>query len=75
MDVKEFKRRFAKAISDRMWDLDINQSELARKIGVSQMTICSWVNRKSTPRAWLIPRLAKVLGCTVSDLIEFEDDT
>lgn len=75
MDVKEFKRKFAKVLSDRMWDLDINQSELAKKIGVSQVTIGTWVNRKSTPRAWLIPRLAKALDCTVSDLVEFEDDT
>ena len=75
MNMKEFKRKFAKVLSDRMWDLGMNQSELAKKIGVSQVTIGTWVNRKSTPRAWLIPKLAKVLDCTVSDLIEFEDDT
>lgn len=75
MTKAEFRRRFAKVVSDRMWDLGINQSELARKIGVSQMAVCSLVNRKSVASTYVISKLAYALECSVSDLTEFADDT
>lgn len=53
--------------------LNISQVDLAKKIGVSQGMISQWENGDFLPRAERLPMLAKVLKCTVDDLLK-EDE-
>ena len=47
----------------------MNQKDLAAAIGVDRSTITKWENGTSYPRAWMLPKIADVLGCTVDDLL------
>ena len=40
---------------------DMTQEELARKLGVTQASVCSWETGRSKPRASMIDRIAKAL--------------
>ena len=45
------------------------QSELATKIGVSQQTIAKWESGNAFPLAGKLPEIAKILSCTIDDLL------
>ena len=47
---------------------DKTQSALAEELGVDRSTIAKWETGKANPRADLLPKLAKALGCSVDDL-------
>jgi transcriptional regulator with XRE-family HTH domain len=47
----------------------LTQTELADAIGVPQTTIANWEWSESPPRSEVLPRLAKVLGVRVEDVL------
>lgn len=47
----------------------LTQIELAKALGLSQSTIAPWEWSKSPPRSDVLPKMAKVLGVRVEDLI------
>ena len=47
---------------------DMKQIQLAACLGVSQNTVSGWELEISLPKARDLPRLAKVLACSVDDL-------
>jgi SOS-response transcriptional repressor LexA len=55
---------------ERLDALDLSQSELAERLGVSRQVVNGWVKGRSTPRdPHQVAELAKVLKCSVSYLI------
>lgn len=48
---------------------NLTQKELSLKIGVEQNTVSQWESGERLPRADKLPQLAKILGCTVDDLL------
>ena len=51
---------------------EITQQSLARILGINQSAVSNWETEKAMPRADLLPKLAKALGCSIDDL--FRDD-
>lgn len=51
---------------------NLTQKELSLKIGVEQNTVSQWESGERLPRADKLPQLAKILGCTVDDLLNDE---
>lgn len=47
-----------------------SQEKLARKLSVSQQSVAKWETGQSLPRAELLPKIAKVLDCTVDELLQ-----
>lgn len=47
----------------------MTQKELALELGVDQSTVSLWEIGKTQPRAKLLPKLAKILGCTTDMLL------
>jgi transcriptional regulator with XRE-family HTH domain len=47
----------------------ILQKDLARKIGVSRVTLSSWCNNKSLPSIETLMKVANILDVKISDLI------
>lgn len=47
----------------------MTQADLANAIGVDQATVSLWETGKTRPRANLLPELAKILGCTIDELL------
>ena len=48
---------------------NLSQTELAEKLAVTQGAISQWETGESLPRAELLPKLAKILGCSVDELL------
>lgn len=49
---------------------DMEQLELAEKLGVSNKTVSSWECGRTEPRMEMIEKICNVLHCTKSDLVE-----
>ncbi len=47
----------------------MSQQELAQALGVDQSTVCLWETGKTKPRAKLLPTIAKILGCSIDELL------
>lgn len=52
-----------KGLAARRKAAGYSQERLAELLGVTPGTVGRWDRGKSTPEAWLQPRLAKVLVC------------
>lgn len=48
----------------------MKQEEIAVKIGVDRSTIAKWETGAAKPRADKLPALAKILNCTVDQLLK-----
>ena len=51
----------------------LTQQDLADKLGVCQPTVAMWETQKSLPRTDKLPALAKILGCTIDELLKGEE--
>jgi DNA-binding Xre family transcriptional regulator len=67
---ESWKRNFAERLFRRMRVMHITQEELAKLTGISQVTISKYVNAKAMPNGINLSRLARVLECSVSELID-----
>ena len=47
----------------------LSQERLANLLKVDRSTVAKWETGKSMPRAELLPKIAKILCCTVDDLL------
>ena len=47
----------------------IQQKDLAKRLGVTRVTVSTWCNNKSTPSIEKLMLIAKELGVKISDLI------
>ncbi len=68
---KEWRKIFSKRVRERMHNLDINQNELADKIGVTPAAISRYLRGSRTPKVDVIVKMSKVLGCSTDHLINF----
>ena len=52
----------------------MTQTEAAKALGVNQSAVSFWESGKTQPRSAQLPKIAKLYGVTVDDLLR-EDDT
>ncbi|WP_122789409.1 helix-turn-helix transcriptional regulator [Intestinibacillus sp. Marseille-P6563] len=50
----------------------LSQGDIAKEVNVSQSCVAKWESGGVYPRAQLLPKLAKSLGCTIDQLFEDE---
>jgi transcriptional regulator with XRE-family HTH domain len=50
----------------------LSQTELAQAVGETQQNIAFWEQSDRPPRSDVLPRLAKVLGVSVEDILEMD---
>ena len=48
----------------------MTQQNLADELKINRSTVAMWEAGESFPRADKLPLLARILGCTISDLFE-----
>lgn len=53
----------------------MTQEELAEKLGLSSQAVSKWENDVSCPDISLLPQLARLLGCTVDELLTGESSS
>ena len=68
----EWRKEFAINLKCKMWDACIDQTRLADKTGISQVSISNYLNRKATPSGWTMDRLARALDCNAWELYPCE---
>lgn len=68
---KEWRKIFLRRVKERMYNLDINQNELADKIGVTPAAISRYLRGARTPRVDVIVKMSRVLDCSTDYLINF----
>ena len=66
---KQRKEVFSHNLNYLMQEYDLNQKEMADKIGVSAQLFNTWVKKTSIPRTDRIQRIADIFGKTVGDLL------
>ena len=47
----------------------MTQGEFAARLGLTQPSVSAWEREESMPMVDLLPRIARVLGCSVEDLV------
>ncbi len=47
---------------------ELQQRQIAESMGVLQTAVSNWETEVALPRARQLPRLARVLGCSIGDL-------
>ena len=47
----------------------LSQEQLAQQLEVSRQAVAKWESGKSRPRAELLPKLAKLFGCSIEELL------
>ena len=62
------------AIKQKRMQAKLTQRELAEMLCVDQSTVCLWETGKTNPRASLLPKLAKILSCSIDDLLSDNED-
>lgn len=60
-------------IASRRKKLGLSQNDLAKMLGVDQTAVHNWEHGKAMPTAKRLPAIAKILECTVDELLQ-EDD-
>ena len=53
---------------------NITQKELARRVGITEVSMCRYVNNDRIPKAPLLSLIAKELNCTVEHLLRENDE-
>lgn len=64
-----FSETFSKNLAELLKNNNINQKELAKKIGVSPSTVSMWVTGNSSPRMDLLEKIAEVFNIAPSVLL------
>lgn len=49
---------------------NLTQDDISKALGVGRTTVAMWETGKSIPRAALLPKIAKILGCSIDDLFK-----
>lgn len=47
----------------------LSQAAVAKELDVSDAAVCMWETGKTHPRTALLPKIAKLFGCTIDDLL------
>lgn len=72
MAERKFNEVFSRRLRYYMERDDINQVELANRLGVGKTSVYNWVNGIKTPRMDKVDAMCKIFGCSRSDLINEE---
>lgn len=66
---KELREYFGYRLERVMWYRNMSQKELSQRLGISQAQVSRYVRGKSTPSFGVIHMIAKILDCSISDLL------
>lgn len=69
MSEKEYNKIFSENLKNFMAAHGMNQTAIAKSVGVSTSAVSDWCAGKLSPRIDKIDRLCEIFGCTRSDLM------
>ena len=69
-EIDGFNQHLARRLRRYMEMLGMSQTDLAKKLGVSNATVSDWVHAKKCPRMDKIDQMVILFGCSRSDLMD-----
>lgn len=69
----ELMQLFAKRIKRKMVPLHIDQRELAKRAGITEVTLSRYLNCQRKPTYDIVIRIAQALECSPGELINIDD--
>jgi transcriptional regulator with XRE-family HTH domain len=72
LESRLFTERFARRLQRKMEYLELSQTDLAKRAGLTQSEISQLVNAHTIPRADTVVKLARALNMSTDDLIMFD---
>jgi ribosome-binding protein aMBF1 (putative translation factor) len=72
MDEYDWREEFASRLCDMLYEVGMTQKELAEKAEIDERTIRMYKHGDRTPNAYIVYKLANALGCSPSELIDFD---
>lgn len=69
----ELKQLFAKRIRQRIVAININQRELARRAGLTEVALSRYITCSRKPTYDIVIRIAQALECNPGDLINIDE--
>lgn len=69
----EIHEKFCAAVIRRRKELRITQTELARRLGITQVAVCLTEKGESEPTISRVEAYAKALETTIADLLEVHE--
>lgn len=73
MSEQEWLDIFGDNLRDMLEEAYMSQEELADAIGVTRATVNRYINKQRIPSVKAIINMSMVFGCTIDELIYFED--
>lgn len=73
MTEQELMKLFAKRIRRRIIALHIDQRELAKRAGITEVALCRYIKCHRKPTYDVVIRIAQALECKPSDLIDIDE--
>lgn len=67
----EWKNIFASRLTDLMRVNFISAGELSDRTGLSRQIVSSYINGRRIPNGYNLVKIAKAIGCSVTELTEF----
>ena len=71
MTEKQWRKKFADVVINKMSNISISAKELSDRTGVSQASMSRYLNCQRTPTIITIANIANVLGSSIDELINF----
>ena len=71
IDEEKWRKEFSLKFNKKMSLTPLTQEDLSELTGISRNTISKYTNGKATPSAHNLCKIARALGCSVSELSEF----
>ena len=74
MTEKQWLDNFSEELKARMEEYGYNQRELANKAGLSESTICNYLNKRQIPKATALLNITVALDCDFATLMDFGEE-
>lgn len=65
------RRLIAESLRLALADRAVSQKEMATRLSVTETTVSNWVTARNDPAAGWLPKVARELGMSVAELLDF----
>lgn len=73
MTRQELQKHFAKQIKRRMRAIGIDQREIARRAGITEVSMSRYINGTRKPTYDIVIKIAQALECSVGYLLDIDE--
>ena len=69
-----FRKEFGKRLQRKIYFSGLSQKEVSERTGIQQSALSNYINGKVTPSIYNSRKIAKVVGCSIDELVYMDED-